>query len=193
MYNNYIYSIIYVGPTRSTPCGSRAARVAVFVLPGGAESPKSKFDLAVFNSNDDDESSKSIISLPTDSDKVTSNNIFPYGKLNVLLVDDSSSILKMVGSILRKRSHTVVEAANGANALKKIETVRSTPGMQPFDVVVIDLQMPVMDGKYTKILIEFSYFLIILISIPMLLITQVSSSPKDFEKLKQVFKIWIHH
>ena len=73
---------------------------------------------------------------------------FPFpDKLNILLVDDSAAILKMVSSILIRQGHTVTEALNGSNALKKIEAIRTTSELKPFDVVIVDLQMPVMDGK----------------------------------------------
>ena len=66
--------------------------------------------------------------------------------LNILLVDDSLSILKMTGTLLRKRGHTVAEAVNGAEALKKLASIRANKDMKPFDLILMDLHMPVMDG-----------------------------------------------
>ena len=66
-------------------------------------------------------------------------------KLNILLVDDSFSILKVVGSMLRKHGHYVTEALNGEEAL--CELTKNDKELNSFDVIIIDLHMPVMDGK----------------------------------------------
>ena len=73
-------------------------------------------------------------------------------KLNILLVDDSFAILKVVSNMLRKHGHFVTEALNGEEALRVLEKTRDSKDMKPFDVVIIDLHMPVMDGK-----IPFNY------------------------------------
>jgi CheY-like chemotaxis protein len=65
-------------------------------------------------------------------------------KLNILLVDDSLSILKMSSMMLRRQGHSVSTAENGAIAVDMMDTATST--QVPFDVVLMDLQMPVMDG-----------------------------------------------
>ena len=67
--------------------------------------------------------------------------------LNILLVDDSLSILKMTGTLFRKHGHTVTEAMDGAEALRKLLYARENKDMKPFDLVLMDLHMPVMDGK----------------------------------------------
>ena len=69
-------------------------------------------------------------------------------KLNILLVDDSFAILKVVGKMLRKHGHRVTEALNGEKALSELEKARNNRDIKPFDVVIIDLHMPVMDGKF---------------------------------------------
>ena len=53
------------------------------------------------------------------------------------------------GKMLRKQGHTVTEALNGEENLRKLAEVRNDPTktMKPYDVVIIDLHMPVMDGK----------------------------------------------
>jgi len=56
-----------------------------------------------------------------------------------LIVDDSSSVRQMVGYTLRQAGYTVLEGSNGANALE-------TLGEQRVDLVITDLNMPVMDG-----------------------------------------------
>ena len=75
-----------------------------------------------------------------------SDSVYFYG-LNILLIDDSLSILKMTGSLFRKYTHNVTEAVNGADALLKLAAVRDNKNMRPFDVIIMDLHMPIMDGK----------------------------------------------
>ena len=83
-------------------------------------------------------------------------------RLNILLVDDSHSILKVVGKMLRKHGHFVTEALNGEEALRVLEKTRISKDTKPFDVVVIDLQMPVMDGKSIYTTIYLSVYQIII-------------------------------
>ena len=86
-------------------------------------------------------SSKSRISIETIASDVV---------LDILLVDDSPIILNITGKSLRKQGHTVTEAVNGEDALKKMEIKRNnaklTQTSPTYDAVVLDLQMPVMDG-----------------------------------------------
>jgi CheY-like chemotaxis protein len=58
----------------------------------------------------------------------------------VLLIEDHADSSALIALILRKRSHTVHTAANGEDALRLL-----LDGLSP-DVVLLDLQMPVMDG-----------------------------------------------
>ena len=69
-----------------------------------------------------------------------------FGKLNILLVDDSMTILKMSAMILRKHGHTVVAVENGAEALQLITESHQNGHVPEYDVVLMDLQMPIMDG-----------------------------------------------
>ncbi len=57
----------------------------------------------------------------------------------VLLAEDTRANQKLVEAILRRRGHTVVLADNGREALETL--VR-----EPVDVVLMDIQMPMMDG-----------------------------------------------
>ncbi len=58
---------------------------------------------------------------------------------NILAVDDSSSMRQMVSFTLKGAGHQVVEACDGQDALNKAKT-------QQFDLIVTDVNMPVMDG-----------------------------------------------
>ncbi|QUD88659.1 PAS domain S-box protein [Phenylobacterium montanum] len=61
------------------------------------------------------------------------------GAARVLVVDDVQVNRELVSAILAPFGLQLTEAANGAEA---VEAARS----QPFDLIVMDLQMPVMDG-----------------------------------------------
>lgn len=59
--------------------------------------------------------------------------------LRVLVVDDSAQHRSIVGAYLSGTAHQCLEAAGGAEALERITA-------EPFDVVLMDLQMPEMGG-----------------------------------------------
>jgi CheY-like chemotaxis protein len=58
-----------------------------------------------------------------------------------LLTDDSVSILKVTKRFLEKHGHTVETAENGNQSLKRLKA-----NLDDFDLMITDLQMPVMDG-----------------------------------------------
>lgn len=66
--------------------------------------------------------------------------------LNILIVDDSPAIVKMISMMLRRLGHRISTAENGAIALQNIMDKRGSNSSDPYDVVLMDLQMPVMDG-----------------------------------------------
>jgi two-component system, sensor histidine kinase and response regulator len=64
----------------------------------------------------------------------------PVGKsLNVLLAEDTPANQKLITHILRKRGHNVAVANNGREAVQLAE-------QQAFDLILMDVQMPVVDG-----------------------------------------------
>lgn len=67
---------------------------------------------------------------------------FSVAYSNVLIVDDSLVTLKLTRLTLEKDGHTVDKAANGQIALEMLK-------QRLYDVVLIDLNMPVMDGFET--------------------------------------------
>jgi two-component system sensor histidine kinase/response regulator len=59
--------------------------------------------------------------------------------LRILLVDDSRDNRLLVGAYFKKTPHLLDEVENGAAAVEKFRT-----GL--YDLVLMDIQMPVMDG-----------------------------------------------
>ncbi len=60
-------------------------------------------------------------------------------KLTVLLADDNALNRHLVEALLTEHGHTVISVGNGALALEAVKK-------QPFDLVLMDVQMPIMDG-----------------------------------------------
>lgn len=59
--------------------------------------------------------------------------------LDVLVADDTRSSQLLIGMLLKKRGHRVVAVDDGLEAVKAARR-------QAFDLVLLDIQMPVMDG-----------------------------------------------
>jgi CheY-like chemotaxis protein len=62
-----------------------------------------------------------------------------YKGTRILIVEDNEINLELVVSILRKEGYTTLTAKNGEKAIKAYERM-------PFDLILMDLQMPVIDG-----------------------------------------------
>jgi DNA-binding response OmpR family regulator len=60
----------------------------------------------------------------------------------VLVVEDEDDVRRLVRALLERAGHTVVEAANGLEALRRLEA-------SPPDLVVLDVAMPELDGWQT--------------------------------------------
>ncbi|SDJ98077.1 MHYT domain-containing protein [Billgrantia gudaonensis] len=63
----------------------------------------------------------------------------PLPPLNVLVADDVPQNLELLKTLLEQRQHRVVTAEDGQEALARYAE-------QPFDVVLMDVQMPTMNG-----------------------------------------------
>jgi CheY-like chemotaxis protein len=67
---------------------------------------------------------------------------FNPGHLRILLAEDNAVNQKLAGFLLAKRGHTVAVAANGKQVLNMLQA-------QQFDLILMDVQMPEMDGLET--------------------------------------------
>ena len=82
----------------------------------------------------------SVVSFGADADHSDDSAISAIPtSLNLLVVEDTPANQKVVKAILRKRGHKVTFANNGREALDKL-------AVDSFDVVLMDVQMPMMDG-----------------------------------------------
>ena len=63
----------------------------------------------------------------------------PQFKSRILVVDDISKNLQVVGTILRNEGYHVMPATSGLQALERVSA-------QPPDLILLDLMMPEMDG-----------------------------------------------
>jgi diguanylate cyclase (GGDEF)-like protein len=68
-------------------------------------------------------------------------------KACILIVDDNSENIRLLGTLLSLQNYRIVAAQNGKQALKALETVEP-------DLVLLDIMMPVMDGYETCQLIK---------------------------------------
>ena len=59
--------------------------------------------------------------------------------LRVLLVEDALVHQKLATNLLQRQGHSVTVSTNGKEAVDLLES-------QPFDLVLMDVEMPVMDG-----------------------------------------------
>jgi two-component system, sensor histidine kinase and response regulator len=83
---------------------------------------------------------------PNDRPLITRHSLIPAqvatSPLHILLVEDNPVNQKVAARLLEKTGHTVKVAGNGRQALDVLEQ----SGWQGIDLVLMDLQMPVMDG-----------------------------------------------
>ena len=66
--------------------------------------------------------------------------------LNILVAEDSPTNQLIAKASLKKNGHTVTLATNGREAVQAYEKSRTTQDAPPFDLVLMDIAMPEMDG-----------------------------------------------
>ena len=71
-----------------------------------------------------------------------------YFNPRVLLVDDNAINLKLLVVFAKRQQLRYCEAMNGIEAFEayKSEALSSTPPTRPFDFILMDISMPIMDG-----------------------------------------------
>ena len=62
-----------------------------------------------------------------------------HGKMKIMLVEDDPILCAMMKALLKQWNHEVIIAVNGLECVQLLKSV-------DFDLVLLDLQMPVMDG-----------------------------------------------
>jgi DNA-binding response OmpR family regulator len=92
--------------------------------------------------------------------------------MRVLVVDDDPSIRSLIGMALTGEGIAVSMAANGQLALEIVESATHI-----FDVIVLDLSMPIMDGRTFYRRLEESA----LVSPPVLLLSAYGAASARLE------------
>jgi CheY-like chemotaxis protein len=83
-------------------------------------------------------------SIETKSESAASRMPLPLDGLRVLVADDSPDNQKLVSFVLRRSGALVTTAENGQITCDL--ALEAHARNEPFDVIVMDMQMPVLDG-----------------------------------------------
>ena len=132
------------------------------------------------------------------SARVAPDALVSSTQLNVLLAEDNAVNQKLAVGILKKLGHQVTVATTGLEALDKLQ-------QQNFDLVLMDVQMPEMDGyeAMTKIREQEQFE-----KLPMLALTAKAmkddrqkcidagandyiSKPIDTGRLQSLMRVWM--
>ncbi len=100
----------------------------------------------------------------------------PDTPLRILLVEDEMVNRLMAQKLLEKAGHSIICAQNGEECLEKLRK-------HSFDVILMDVQMPVMDGFETTNIIRNSKEFSKISEIPIVALT-AHASKKDLNKAK---------
>jgi CheY-like chemotaxis protein/HPt (histidine-containing phosphotransfer) domain-containing protein len=109
--------------------------VATFALPSSSLSfGKASFDKASFDK---------VFGQELGSDHRPTSDA--QGPKRILLAEDTRATRQVLVSLLERHGHTVVAAKDGLQAVQILE--REARAHRRFDVAILDLEMPVMDGR----------------------------------------------
>ena len=87
----------------------------------------------------------SLIATPEQSGVMQPPTLGTLAGMRILLVDDAPDNQVIISKFLEKHDAAIVQAENGHEAIEKIRHAEKTENW-PFDVVLMDLQMPVLGG-----------------------------------------------
>ncbi|MCH7869333.1 MAG: response regulator [Myxococcales bacterium] len=80
----------------------------------------------------------------TSQTKAMATGPIPTIDCRMLLVEDTRNIQVLIAMVLRKSGATVDLANDGAQAIEKVHNAAAID--EPYDVILMDMKMPVMDG-----------------------------------------------
>ena len=80
-----------------------------------------------------------VLGEPPHSSAEAAGDVQPAAALRVLLAEDNPINRRVAERLLQKKGHTTAVASNGREALERIRA-------EPFDIVLMDVQMPDLDG-----------------------------------------------
>lgn len=99
----------------------------------------------------------------------------------ILVVDDSSTVRKLIIYILGKQNYDTVEAGDGIEALEKL-------ALNQIDLIIADLNMPRMDGlELIRIIRESPSYE----QIPIIMLTTETDEAEKKEALKRGANIYL--
>jgi two-component system chemotaxis response regulator CheY len=84
----------------------------------------------------------------------------------VLVVDDSPTIRKLIGYVLKRKDYVIEEAEDGMDAMEKLSN-------SEIDLVIVDLNMPNMDGISFVKNLRGSYYNL---DLPVIMLTTTSDN-----------------
>lgn len=88
---------------------------------------------------------------PTQQGKKTVGRVRDHGEWRVLLAEDNPVNQELFKQFLERSGHEVVIVSNGQEAVSAVQI------QEPFDVILMDIAMPVMDGLEATALIRSLY------------------------------------
>jgi CheY-like chemotaxis protein len=92
--------------------------------------------------------SNSAAAAPVEPHSNSNESSFPWSDLRVLIVEDNVTNRMILRTFFRKKGVLVVEAENGQIGVDRFEEeLNRQGGKAAFDYILMDLQMPVMDGN----------------------------------------------
>ncbi|ANE48721.1 hypothetical protein SY83_04190 [Paenibacillus swuensis] len=89
---------------------------------------------------------ETVMKLPHPQDKA----LEPFGPLRILIVDDNTVNVQLLTAVVDKLGYTSSAASNGQDALQALDAA-------DYDLIFMDIQMPVMDGLEATTIIRERY------------------------------------